>query len=129
MKIKFFATTTTVAFAIAAFILAAATTSCNKDDDQPKVDCSTVTGATFTSNSGKIAAILESKCGITGCHAAGGAGTVHWEWTNDYDTVKEHFGHMLEAVEEGTMPQAGSPSLTDEETDQLLCWKEAGFPQ
>lgn len=129
MKIKYFTATTTVAFAIAAFIVAAASSSCGKDDDQPKVDCSTVTGATFTTNSGKIAAILESKCGIAACHAAGGAGAEHWEFAADYDTVKEHFGHMLEAVESGKMPEEGSTELTDEEMGQLLCWQEAGFPE
>lgn len=103
--------------------------ACDKGNDKPKVDCSTVTGSTFTSNSGKIATILESKCATAGCHAAGGAGTVHWEWSTDYDTVKEHFGHMLEAVESGEMPEEGSTELTDEEMNQLLCWQEAGFPE
>lgn len=129
MKIKFFTATTTIAFAIAAFIVAAASSSCGKDDEQPKVDCSTVTGATFTTNSGKIAAILESKCGITDCHSAGGEGAAHWEWEADYATVQPHFDHMLDAVEEGIMPDVGTTPLTEEEKDQLLCWKEAGFPE
>lgn len=117
--------TTLVMFALATVTLLA----CGKDDDKPKVDCSTVTGATFTTNNAKIATILESKCATTDCHASGGAGSAHWEWSTDYDTVKEHFGHMLEAVESGEMPDEGSTELTDEEMDQLLCWQEAGFPE
>ena len=130
MKSKFSKATAKVALSIAAFVAIMATvTSCKDDDGKPKVDCSTVTGATFTSNSGKVAALLESKCATAGCHATGGAGAEHWEWSTDYDTVKEHFGHMLEAVEAGTMPEEGSTELTDEEMDQLLCWQEAGFPE
>ncbi len=101
--------------------------ACKKDTN--KVDCSTVTGATFTSNSGKIASILEAKCSNASCHGTGGAGTSHWARSTDYETVKEHFEHMLEAVEEGTMPQAGSTQLTDEEKDQLECWKNSGYPE
>ncbi len=103
--------------------------ACGKDDDKPAVDCSNVTGATFTSNGGKLAALLETKCGISGCHAAGGTGAAHWEWEADYAAVQPHFDHMLDAVEEGEMPEAGSTTLTDKETDLLLCWKEAGFPE
>lgn len=116
---------------IPALLLAvfAAVSACNKDDGQPAVDCSTVTGTTFTSNGGKLAALLETKCGITDCHAAGGEGAAHWEWTTDYAAVQPHFGHMLEAVEAGIMPEAGSTPLTDEEKDLLACWKEAGFPE
>jgi uncharacterized membrane protein len=101
--------------------------ACKKDDD--KVDCSKVTGATFTSNSGKIAAILESRCGVATCHAPGGEGAIHWEWEVNYDSIQPHFDHMLEAVESGEMPEAGSTPLTEEEKDRLLCWKEAGFPE
>ena len=100
--------------------------SCKKKDD---VDCSTVTGATFTSNSGVIASILESKCSTANCHKAGGAGSAHWEWVANYDTVQQHFEHMLEAVEKGEMPEAGSTQLTTEEKNQLICWKNSGYPE
>ena len=100
--------------------------ACKKDDD---VDCSKVTGATFSTNSGKIAAILENKCATTGCHATGGSGAVHWEWEANYDTVQQHFEHMLEAIEAGEMPEAGSTELTDEEMNQLECWKNSGYPE
>lgn len=103
--------------------------ACKKEDNKREVDCTTVTGATFTTNSGKLATILESKCGVSGCHASGGEGAQHWEWAADYNAVKPHFDHMLEAVEDGSMPEAGSAQLTDEELDLLTCWKKAGFPE
>ncbi len=92
--------------------------ACKKDD---KVDCSTVTGATFTTNFGKIAPLLETKCATAGCHATGGAGAVHWEWEANYDTLQPHFEHMLEAIKNGEMPEAGSTELTAEEKDRLEC--------
>ena len=79
MKFKFFNATATVALSMAAFVVAVAMTSCKDDDGKPKVDCTTVTGATFTSNSGKMATLIESKCATAGCHATGGAGAEHWE--------------------------------------------------
>ena len=103
--------------------------ACGKNDVKPTVDCNTLTGVTFISNSGQIAAILESNCGITDCHAAGGDGAEHWEWEADYDAVEPHFDHMLEAVEDGTMPEAGLTPLSETDKNLLLCWKEAGFPQ
>lgn len=101
--------------------------ACKKEDDP--VDCSKVAGATFSTNSGKIATLLENKCATTGCHAAGGAGSVHWEWEANYDTLQPHFEHMLEAIEAGEMPEAGSTKLTAEEMDQLECWKNSGYPK
>ncbi len=103
--------------------------ACKKDDNKREVDCSTVTGATFSINSGKIAAILETKCGVSSCHATGGAGAAHWKWEADYNAIKPHFGHMFEAVEDGSMPEAGSTKLTEEELDLITCWSESGFPE
>lgn len=109
------------------FTLLLAAYACKNKEES--VDCSTVTGATFSSNSGKIASILETKCAATGCHAAGGDGAQHWEWVANYDTIQPHFEHMLEAIEGGEMPEAGSTELTTEEKDQLECWKNAGYPK
>jgi uncharacterized membrane protein len=109
------------------FVILVLSNACKKDDNG--VDCSTVTGATFTTNSGKIASILGAKCSNANCHGTGGAGAVHWAWSTDYEMVKEHFEHMLEAIEEGSMPKAGSTQLTDEEKDQLECWKSSGYPK
>ncbi len=104
--------------------------ACSKnDDDQPSVDCSTISGATFTSSAGKVANLLETKCGISGCHAAGGSGAAHWQWQLNYAALEPHFDHMLEEVQAGTMPPAGATPLTTAEKDLLLCWKASGFPE
>lgn len=71
----------------------------------------------------------ETKCATTNCHAAGGAGAVHWKCVANYDTIQQHFVHMSEAIEEGSMPETGSTELTDEEKDRLECWKESGYPK
>jgi uncharacterized membrane protein len=123
--ISVFGKTMLVMAAIASITFFAA---CKKDDKRV-VDCSAVTGATFSTNSGKLSAILAIKCGASACHSAGGAGAGHWEWSADYNAVKPHFEHMLEAVEDGDMPEAGSPKLTEEELDLLSCWKESGYPE
>ena len=99
--------------------------ACKKDD---KVDCSTVAGATFTSNGGKMQALLQNKCSSTSCHGTGGEGTQHWTYYAEYDSLTPHFEHMYEAVVlEKEMPQAGSPQLTQEELDVFECWKQSGF--
>jgi hypothetical protein len=59
-----------------------------KNDDEPKADCSKVTGATFATNTGKVENLLKTKCGGPSCHAAGGNGAVHWVFSSDYDKVK-----------------------------------------
>ena len=111
------------------FLLAAlAANACKKDNN--KVDCGQVTGATFVSNSGKIQAIIASKCTNGNCHGIGGDGTEHWTYNSEYDSLTPHFEHMYEAVViEKEMPQAGSPQLTQEELDAFECWKQAGFPE
>jgi hypothetical protein len=111
---------------LSAFALLTADACKDKDG---KVDCSSVSGATFSTNSGKISSILETKCSTANCHAAGGLGSAHWTWSANYDDVKQHFDHMLESVDKGTMPKSGSPTLTDGEKDQLECWKNAGYPK
>lgn len=101
-----------------------------KNDDEPKVDCSKVTGATFTTNSGKAESLLKSKCDGASCHAVGGDAASHWALNGDYDKMKVHFDHMYEeAIEEKKMPPAGAPALTQAEIDLFQCWKEAGFPK
>jgi len=111
---------------LSVFVLLTADACKSKDD---KLDCSSVSGATFSANSGKISSIIETKCGTANCHAAGGLGSGNWEWSADYDNLKPYFDQMMESVEKGTMPKAGSPTLTDGEKDQLECWKNAGFPK
>jgi uncharacterized membrane protein len=107
--------------------VALVTNACKKDDE---VDCSKVTGATFTTNSGKMHAIIASKCTNGNCHNVGNDGAQHWAYYAEYDSLTTHFDHMYEAVIiEKEMPQAGSPQLTQDELDAFECWKQAGFPE
>lgn len=104
-----------------------AANACKKDD---KVDCSKVTGATFTSNGGKMQALLQNKCSSVSCHGGSGDGTQHWTYSAEYNSLTPHFEHMYEAVViEKEMPQSGSPQLTQEELDAFECWEQAGFPE
>lgn len=126
MHIKTSAVWITAPFLFAFVMLSS--NACKKDDD--KVDCSKVTGATFSSNSGKIQAILASKCTNGNCHNVGNDGAQHWAYYAEYDSLTPHFEHMYEAViVEKEMPQAGSSQLTEEELDAFECWKQAGFPK
>ncbi|MBN8679218.1 MAG: hypothetical protein J0M29_13400 [Chitinophagales bacterium] len=125
MQLKISAIWVTTLFITAMFILA--TNACKKDE---KVDCSKITGATFSSNSGKMQAILASKCTNGNCHNVGNDGAQHWAYYTEYDSLTPHFEHMYEAVViEKEMPQAGSPQLTEEEIDAFECRKQAGFPE
>lgn len=113
---------------VCCILLAVAINACKKDND--KVDCSKVNGATFTTNGGRMQAVLASKCTNGNCHNAGNDGSQHWVYSAEYDSLTQHFEHMYEAViVEKEMPQAGSPQLTEEELDVFECWKQAGFPK
>lgn len=106
--------------------------ACKKDKsgEGRDVDCSKVNGATFTSNSGKMQAIVANKCGTSGCHAAGGDGSQHWTYSAEYDSLAPHLDHMYEGVIlEKEMPPAGAAPLTEDELDLIQCWKNSGFPK
>lgn len=99
--------------------------SCKKDD---KLDCSTITGATFSTNAGKMQAILSNKCGLSACHGIGGAGAGEWTYSTQYSSVQPHFNKMYDAVfVKKTMPKTGATQLTQAELDVFQCWKESGF--
>lgn len=109
-------------------LFAFATNACKKDDD--KVDCSKITGSTFSSNSGKMQAIIANKCGSGTCHGTGGAGASSWTYSAQYENISVHFSEMYEStVVKKTMPKSGSPALTQEELDVFECWKGSGFPK
>lgn len=126
MRIKTPAVWNTALFLLTFVVFVA--NACKKDDD--KLDCSKITGATFSSNGGKMQAIFASKCTNGNCHNVGNDGAQHWAYYAEYDSLTPHFEHMYEAVViEKEMPQAGSPQLTQEELDAFECWKQAGFPK
>jgi|GEM_PF-1297517 len=101
--------------------------SCKKDD---KLDCSTLTGATFSTNAGKMQAILANKCALPACHGVGGAGSANWTYSTDYNSIIPHFDGMYESVfVNKTMPKTGATPLTQSELDAFQCWKDSGFPE
>lgn len=74
--------------------------------------------------------ILETKCGMSSCHAPGGTGIDHWTYYPEYDSVFPHLDHMYEsALVEGEMPPDTAVALTEDEKHVFECWKKAGFPQ
>jgi uncharacterized membrane protein len=93
-----------------------------------EIDCTTLSGATFTSSGGKIQGIIQSKCSGSSCHSIGGTAAVHWA-IEDYSKLRFHFEHMIEGIEDGDMPPAGAAKLTNEEKNLFECWSKNEFPQ
>ena len=91
--------------------------------------CETITGATFSSDGGRIRGILQTKCGVSGCHVPGAEGSAQWVFDMDYDHLQPHFDQMYDAVNAGTMPPAVSTALTQEEKNLFKCWHDRGFPE
>ncbi len=99
-------------------------------NDSRNVDCDLISGATFTSDSGQMQAILENRCGVSGCHAPGGEGTDEWTYYDEYDSLQVHFEDMYhEAIEEGEMPPDTATQLSGDEKDIFECWQQSGFPE
>lgn len=92
--------------------------------------CDNIIGATFNTSGGKMVGILESKCGVSGCHAPGGIGTPSWTFYPEYDSLEPYFNDMYDAaIGIGFMPPDTMPQLSDNDMDVFECWKEAGFPE
>jgi len=91
-------------------------------------DCDSISGTTFSSSGGQIQTIINTKCSGSDCHSSGGKGTVQWT-IDTYNNLKPKFGAMYEAVENGTMPEAGSAPLTPDELDRFECWAKSGYPE
>ncbi len=101
--------------------------TCKKDDS---INCSAVSGAKFTSNSGMVSNLLATKCGNSNCHSQGAEGAEHWYYIPNYDSLTRHFDHFYEAIIlESKMPPDTSIQLTDEELNIIKCWKVNGFPE
>jgi hypothetical protein len=108
-------------------ILLVLTIACKYDNSA--LDCSTITGATYNSNGGKIESIVINKCSGAACHSSGGTGSIHWT-VGSYETLGTHFfDEAVESLKNGEMPPAGSPKLTGTELDQIECWADSGYPK
>jgi hypothetical protein len=105
--------------------------ACEGDDPTPTpdLDCSTVTGATYTSNGGRIKSILENKCASGSCHGVGGSGRRDWAYADTYAGNQASFNRIVNAIKNGSMPKAGSTRLTQTELDQITCWSQNGFKE
>jgi hypothetical protein len=97
--------------------------------DNKALDCSTISGARFNSNGGKIESLIINKCSGAPCHSTGGSGSIHWV-VGAYETLGDHFFEVVgKTVLDGTMPPTGSPKLTSTELDLFECWKDSNYPK
>ncbi len=101
--------------------------SCTSNFNSSTIDCSTVTGATFNTNSGKLEALITTRCSGSSCHSAGGREAGRFLAIDNYNSVKPFLTQGANSVLRGNMPQGSSLSTT--ELAQWQCWKDAGFPQ
>lgn len=92
--------------------------SCKYETVSDVVSCSTLTGATYSSNGGQIQSIMTSKCSGATCHVPGGEGAHHWV-LGSYSSVSVVFTHCLETIENSEMPPSGSAKLTTDEKNKF----------
>ena len=114
---------------IIVFVLIVSWSSCSKNNVAyvSTTDCSTVVGATFSSNTGQMYSIISSKCGGTTCHRAGGSESGRFLVTNNYASIKPFLTTATRSVLDGSMPETGS--LSTAELEKWQCWSNNGFPQ
>lgn len=98
--------------------------SCSKSNNGgggTTLDCNTVSNKAFGVD---VNPIIQSRCAITGCHAAGstnsgGPFTNHGEIFNKRSNIRSE-------VSSGRMPQGSS--LTDVQKNSIICWIDSGAP-
>lgn len=101
--------------------------SCKDNSSTSTVECSTITGATFTTNNGLMASMIQSKCSGSSCHSAGGKEAKEFLVSSDYNTIKSFLSKGASSVLNGSMPEGSKLSAT--ELNLWQCWKENGFTQ
>lgn len=79
------------------------------------------TGISF---SGPIKTIIDTRCALSGCHAAG---TGSRDWTN-LDNLKANATAIKTRTGSKSMPPAGSTALTQDQINQIACWVDDGAP-
>ena len=102
--------------------------ACGDDTADGEVDCDATPPKTYAELSS-----VWSKC--TNCHAttltdltarqAAPLGTDY----DTYDAAKAAGSKTKSRVADGTMPPAGSPTLSDQEKTDLYAWVDCGMPQ
>lgn len=106
---------------ISVFILAI---SCSKDgggSGSSSLDCNTVTNKAFAAD---VNPIIQSRCAIAGCHAAGSTNS-GGPFTN-YTEIFTKRSNIRTEVSSGRMPQGSS--LSTGEKNSILCWIDSGAP-
>jgi hypothetical protein len=79
-------------------------------------------GNTGISFSGEIKTILDTRCSLSGCHAAG---TGSRDWTN-LDNLKANATAIKSRTASKSMPPVGSTALTQDQITQIACWVDDG---
>lgn len=75
-----------------------------------------------------ISPIVELKCTNDGCH---GAGSNDGDFTNYQGMLLDLENGRIheEVLIDRTMPEVGSPDLTEEELNMFQCWLGNGYPE
>ena len=85
------------------------------------LDCNTVTNKAFAAD---VEPIIQSRCNIAGCHAAGSTNGVG-PLTNHAQVFAAR-SQIRTAISIGTMPQGST--LTTSQKNSIICWIDNGAP-
>jgi hypothetical protein len=88
------------------------------------ISASVDAGISSISYSNDIAPILTTYCNLPSCH---GAGSSRGDWTK-YTNVKANSSNIKSRTGNKSMPEAGSPALTQNQIDIIACWVTSGSP-
>jgi hypothetical protein len=99
--------------------------SCGKESSE--TDCSTVTGATFTSSGGRMSSLIASSCSGNSCHSVSSPHAGKFLASTVYASVKPFLAAGAREVINKRMPE-GNP-LPDSQIQLWQCWQDAGFPE
>lgn len=103
--------------------------ACTKtsNEDTTSNDCNGIEGATFSSNNGKVLAIMTGKCAGSSCHSPGGKEADEFLVSSDLSGITSMLSKASSEVLDKSMPPGGG--LTDSEIAVWKCWKASGYPQ
>ena len=98
--------------------------ACNYDEIVPETpECSEV--FTYEDHTREIISV---SCATAGCHVVGGDGPGYYTTFNNISPwLNSDFFEKV--IRDNSMPPLGSPELTPDERETLLCWIEADYPE
>lgn len=106
------------------FFLALGLWSCNYDEIVPEMpECGET--VTYEENTREIIGV---NCATAGCHIAGGDGTGDY---TSYESMRSWLNEDFfeKVIRTNEMPPVGSPPLSPEDREILLCWIEDNYPE